>query len=94
MSDKLNEYQDDDLLTKTECRELFCKEFRIGKTSYYKNYHQFFRFKSYGVNGAIQRIPYRIVRHVIDTILEKDLAEKEIDDIADFINIAAFFGRG
>lgn len=94
MSDKSITYQDNDLLTKTECRQLFCNELRIGKTSYYKNYHQLFRFKSYGLNGAIQRIPYRIVRHLIDTILEKDLPEKEVDDIADFINFSAIFGSG
>ncbi|MEX0719944.1 MAG: hypothetical protein WD059_04690 [Balneolaceae bacterium] len=83
------QYKDEDLLTKMECCRVFCQELRIGKDTYYKNYHKMIKFKSYGNNNTVNRIPYKYVMHFINTIRGTASPEDPAaSDILNFINFA------
>jgi hypothetical protein len=57
------EREKDELLTKTEFRYLFCQKLKIGKSSYYKYYSDYIRFKAfakYNEAGIVVKKIYRI----------------------------------
>jgi hypothetical protein len=66
-SDKV--YNSDELLTKMECCNLFCKKLKISQGSYYKFYRKFIKFhyaadlrnEFGGIHQRIPRIPRRVV---------------------------------
>lgn len=96
-SDKtsLPQYKDTDLLTKMECCQVFCHEFRIGKNTYYNSYRPFIKFHYYGkrmhsdgnLKPAIPRIPYKIVIAIINKIRKTtSLSDPSHDEVLEFIH--------
>lgn len=75
-SKSLKEFKPNDLLTKTQFRQLFCEEMKISKSTYYRVYHSDVKFWNYGhyINQqgirkyAVTRIPYRIALGLINLV--------------------------
>ena len=71
-----------DPLTKTECRELFCKEMRYSQAMYYRHHHKIIKFRPIGsYANEMERIYFIHAMGIINRI--KGVKNPEIPYPAD-----------
>lgn len=89
------QFKKGDLLTRTECMQLFMERMRISKKTYYDNFHKHIKFKSYGQkegeNGemvnTLYRIPYEITLGLIHLLKEQPKPEDPpAEKLVEFMN--------
>jgi hypothetical protein len=80
-------YKPDDLITKVECMQLFCTEFRYSKSLYYKHHRKIIKFRPVGsFKGELERIPFKYAMGIINKI--KGIKNPDIpypEDLDDWI---------
>jgi hypothetical protein len=66
------------LLTPTECMQLFCERLRISRATYYRNFHPDIKFQKFGIN--LNRIPYRIAVGLLNKLCGNPLPSDPSDE--------------
>ncbi|WP_409029431.1 hypothetical protein [Gracilimonas sediminicola] len=89
------DYKKGDLLQKGECMQLFMDELRIGQTTYYHNFRDSIKFKSYGKkigeNGEIKetmfRIPYEVAIGLINRVKDDPQPDDpSMEELKEFVH--------
>lgn len=86
----------DELLTKMECCELFCRQLKISKNTFYRYYRDHIKFRPTAfdrdVNGSIKgrlpRIPRRIALGLIHLLGNSHRIDEDppVSELREFIN--------
>lgn len=64
------QFEPNDMLNKTEVREIFMERLRISRTTYQQCFRADLKFRSISlVNNRVRRIPYRVVTGLINQIV-------------------------
>ncbi|NBC04884.1 MAG: hypothetical protein GVY20_14415 [Bacteroidetes bacterium] len=77
------QFEPNDMLNKTEVREIFMERLSISRTTYQECFREDLKFRSISlVNDRVRRIPYRVVTGLINQIVgfpeESDPSPEEL----------------